>query len=150
MRKVEDSGKLVAVIPIREQLEYRERRELFMDIVLSNVNDLIDNYQQFRDKVVSMQKMASMLEVSVKEVKELYPNMVEVYALLGIIEAIVYSREKVGRKLELCLEVFNNEEKVSMGELVHIIQVLKGRDLSVESKIKAILQSKRIKMDEYI
>lgn len=44
-----------------------------------------------------------MLEVSTKEARELYPNATEVDSLLVIMEAVAFSRDKISKKLELCL-----------------------------------------------
>jgi hypothetical protein len=140
----------MAVTPLLALSQFRQRREMFMALVLSSLGDLMHNYQQFRDKLLNVQKVAGMLEVSVREAKELYPKAPEVHSLLAIMEAIVYSREPTAKKLELCLEAVNTRKSVSANELIHIIQLVKGRDDSIENKIKAILQSKIMKMDEPI
>jgi hypothetical protein len=43
-------------------------------------------------------------------------------------EAVVYSREGTAKKLEWCLEVVNGRQSVSTNELIHIIQLIKGKD----------------------
>lgn len=141
--------KLVSTVPIKSQTELAQRRQLFLPVVVSNIEDIIQNYHEYRDKQISLQKVASILEISTKEARELYPNFNdknnEVDSLLVIIEAVVNSSVRIDRKIELCLELANGKSAVSMSELVHVLQVVKGKDDSIEKKIKAILLAKNIK-----
>lgn len=57
----------------------------------------------------------------------------------------MYSGVSLSKKVELCLEMANSRNWVSVVELVHILQVIKGRDDSIENKIKAIVNAKHIK-----
>lgn len=61
-----------------------------------------------------------------------------------IIEAVVYSRERLSKKLQICIDLMSGKSIVSLDELVYLIQIIKGRDQSVEKKLQAIFQSKRI------
>ena len=57
----------------------------------------------------------------------------------------MYSGVNLSKKVELCLEMANSRNWVSVVKLVHILQVIKGRDDSIENKIKAIVNAKHIK-----
>lgn len=44
----------------------------------------------------------------------------------------------------------NNKNNVSVAELIHILQIIKGKDPSVERKVKAILLSRNTSLAEPI
>jgi hypothetical protein len=61
INRVPVEEKLMAVTPLLSLPQLRERREVFVAFVLSNLSDLVHNYSQFRDKPISIQKVAAML-----------------------------------------------------------------------------------------
>lgn len=63
-------------------------------------------------------------------------------------EAIAYSQQKTIKRLDLCLEMVNNKSTLTVAELVHLLQIIKGKDSSIDKKIKAILVGNNLRLDE--
>lgn len=58
-------------------------------------------------------------------------------------EAIIYSNDSMESKLEHCFEVIGYQKAtITFNELVHMLQLLKSKDESINKKMKAILFSK--------
>ena len=62
-------------------------------------------------------------------------------------ETVAYSREKILQKLQLCLGLVNDSEDIQFREVVHIVQILKGRDDSCENKLKSVCRNAGLGID---
>ena len=64
-------------------------------------------------------------------------------------EVIAFSREKILDKFEMCASLVNDRETIQFCEVVHILQILRGKDPSCANKLKAICRNMGLSIENH-